>query len=240
MNSLWLAILVLAGPSSNCETWDGEPDHVVLDNSRIRDLPKNAQGRDFRLVVGLPYSYGSQPTKRYPVLYILDGYWDFNLVSGMYGNLLYDKDIPEFILVGLSYPGAKPNFDSLRTYDYSPVLDPMRDPKGLTTGHGPEFLSALRNEIIPFVQKQYRVDTSFRALGGSSLGGIFALYAAYEAPNLFQGIIAASPAIKPLERWFLPYEAVFHKTGKSLPVRMFLSTAGEEWPDFSQAGPMHK
>jgi len=169
------------------------------------------------------------------VLYILDGYWDFNLVSGMYGNLLYDKDIPEFILVGLSYPGAKPNFDSLRTYDYSPVLDPMRDPKGLTTGHGPEFLSALRNEIIPFVQKQYRVDTSFRALGGSSLGGIFALYAAYEAPNLFQGIIAASPAIKPLERWFLPYEAVFHKTGKSLPVRMFLSTAGEEWPDFSQA-----
>jgi len=52
---------------------------------------------------------------------------------------------------------------------------------------------------------------------------------------LFQGVIAASPAVKPFEGWFLPYEAAFHKAGKPLPVRMFLSTAGEEWPDFSLA-----
>lgn len=234
MNSNSRLMFVLVGLACSC--WAADPVFPVhsLGNSQIRDLPKSANGREYRLLVGLPYSYGTQPTKRYPVLYILDGFWDFTLVNGMYGNLLYDKAVPEFIIVGHSYPGENPKFDSLRNYDYQPVADPSRDPKALTTGHGADFLDVLRKQIIPFVQKEYRVDTTFRVLGGSSLGGIFALYAAYEAPGLFQGVIAASPAIKPFEPWFLPYEAAYARKSKSLPVRMFLSTAGEEWPDFSQ------
>ena len=220
--------LIVLGLST--ATLSAAADKHVLGNSEIRDLPR-ANGRDFRILVGLPYSYASNPAKRYPVLYICDGYWDFTLVNGLYGNVLYDKAVPEFIIVGLSYQGTDPKYDSLRHYDYTPVPEP-NDPKGLAGGHAKEFLASLRDKIIPFVQKEYRVDTTWRALGGSSLGGLFALYTAFEAPTLFQGIIAPSPAVTYANGWLFKREAEFAKSGQKLPSRLFLSAAGAEWPDF--------
>lgn len=204
-----------------------------LGNSEIRDLPR-VNGRDIRVMVGLPYTYASAPSKRYPVLYICDGYWDFTLVNGLYGNLLYDKAIPEFIIVGLSYPGKDPRYDSLRRHDYTPVPEP-NDPKALASGHAKEFLDILRKSIIPFVQKEYRADTSWRALGGNSLGGLFALYAAFESPDLFQGILAPSPAVVYGNGWLLQREVEFAASGQKLPTRLYLSTTDAEWPDYSAA-----
>lgn len=209
------------------------PKHT-LGNSQIRDLVRDANGREFRILVGLPYSYESSPTKRYPVLYLCDGYWDFTLVNGLYGNVLYDKAVPEFIIVGLSYTGDNPKYDSLRRYDYTPVPDPGTDPKAKNSGHAKEFLAALRNQIIPFVQKEYRADTTWRGIGGSSLGGLFALYTAFEAPGLFQGTIAPSPAVGWANGWAFKREAEFVRSGKPLATRLFLSTASEEWPDFTK------
>ncbi|MEK7393598.1 MAG: alpha/beta hydrolase-fold protein [Fibrobacterota bacterium] len=207
----------------------------TLGNTRVRDLPRDANGREFRVLVALPYSYESNPSKRYPVLYLCDGYWDFTLVNGLYGNILYDKTVPEFIIVGLSYTGDNPKYDSLRRYDYTPVADPSTDPKARNSGHGKEFLAALQHQIIPFVQKEYRVDTTWRGIAGSSLGGLFALYTAFEAPGLFQGTIAPSPAIVWANGWINKREAEFARSGKALPTRLFLSTASEEWPDFTKA-----
>lgn len=210
------------------------PPKHTLGNSEIRDLPRDAKGREFRVLVGLPYSYGSSPTKRYPVLYLCDGYWDFTLVNGLYGNVLYDKAVPEFIIVGLSYTGDNPKYDSLRVHDYTPVPDPS-DTKARATGHAKEFLATLRNRIIPFVEKEYRVDTTWRGIAGSSLGGLFALYTAFEAPGLFQGTIAPSPAVGWANGWLFQREAEFARAGKPLSTRLFLSTASEEWPDFTKA-----
>src|SRR3954468_3415540 len=54
---------------------------VVPESSvHVRVLPRAANGRDYQLFVALPTSYGSQPAKRYPVIYICDGYWDFTLL----------------------------------------------------------------------------------------------------------------------------------------------------------------
>jgi hypothetical protein len=41
-------------------------------------------------------------------------YWNFTLLCGSYGNLIYDKAIPEYILVGLGYEGESPDYDSKR------------------------------------------------------------------------------------------------------------------------------
>ena len=184
------------------------------------------------LYVGLPYSYGTEPARRYPVLYLCDGYWDFTLVNGFYGNLIYDKAIPEAIIVGIGYQGEKPDYDTLRRIDYTPVPDPKKDAKGVTSGHAAEFLGVLEKEIVPFVEREYRADPSYRVLGGKSLGGLFALYAMYAKPGLFQAYIAPSPAVVWAGDWLFATEKAFAASGRPLTARLFMSGASEEDASF--------
>jgi len=201
----------------------------VIANSQIRALPRSANGRAYQLFVGLPASYGKEPNKRYPVIYICDGYWDFNLLMGFYGNLIYDKATPEYITVGFGYAGENPDYDALRRYDYTPVPE---DDGPTKSGHAKEFLSVIEHEFIPFIEKEYRIDSSYRVLGGSSLGGLFTLYALFERPGLFQGYIAPSPAVGWAHEWFFKREAEYAATHKELPGRLFMSGASKEWPEF--------
>jgi uncharacterized protein len=210
------------------------PPHHVVGNSEVRVLPVSANGRSYQLYVGLPPSYTKQPRRRYPVLYVCDGYWDFTLINSFLGGLYYDNDAPEIILVGIGYAGPNPDFGVLRAYDDTPAPSPS-DAGRKTTGHAAEFLSVLENEFIPFVEREYRVDSKFRALGGSSLGGLFTLYAMLERPGLFQGYIAPSPAVDWAKGWLFGREEEFAAGHKDLPVRLFMSGAGEENASFLAA-----
>jgi predicted alpha/beta superfamily hydrolase len=209
------------------------PRHEVP-NSQVRVLPRSANGRDYQLYVALPPSYDKEPARRYPVLYICDGYWDFGLIAGFYGGLVYDKDAPEIIIVGFGYQGANPDFGVLRAYDYTPVPRPD-DPKAKLGGHAGEFLRAVETQFIPFIEREYRADPSFRVLGGSSLGGLFTLYAMLERPGLFQGYIAPSPAVDWAKDWLFGREAEFAAKHHELKARVFVSGAGEESAPFLAA-----
>ena len=194
-------------------------------------LPASANGRAYELYVALPASYADHPEARYPVLYLCDGYWDFALVHAFYGNLLFDKVVPEAILVGFGYPGDKPDYENLRRWDYTPARDPSPKPGQGETGHAAEFLQVIEHQIIPFVEHEYRVDASYRVLGGSSLGGLFALYAAFARPGLFQAYVAPSPAVSFAGDWLFQYEDTFARSGRELHARLFMTGAEKEWPD---------
>jgi predicted alpha/beta superfamily hydrolase len=236
---LSLAAALLRGGSAAAQTAPAKPPsrpgpHPIMASAQARVLPTSSNGRTYQIYVGLPPSYAREPNRHYPVLYLCDGYWDFTLVSSFLGGLLFDNDAPEMILVGLGYPGLNPDFGALRTYDYTPVPAP-NDPQGKLGGHASEFLHVLETEIIPLVEREYRVDRSFRALGGSSLGGLFTLYAMFDRPGLFQGYIAPSPAVEWAKDWLLEREAAYAAANKDLPVRLFVSGASEEWPGFLAA-----
>ena len=59
------------------------PAHTVP-NTQLRALPKNADGRTYQLHINLPESCGTDPKRRYPVLYVTDGYWDFATIVASY------------------------------------------------------------------------------------------------------------------------------------------------------------
>ena len=187
----------------------------VLRNTQLRPLPHSANGSDYLLYVALPSDYATAKTKRYPVVYITDAYWDFALYHGFYGNLIYDKAAPEFIIVGFGYQGTHTNaeYDVLRRPDYAPPPE----------GKADQFLNVVEHEIIPFIEKEYRVDPSYRILSGNSLGGCFSLYAMLARPGLFQAHVAASPAVrKPL----FDLEEKFAASKQKLNARLFM-TGGE-------------
>jgi predicted alpha/beta superfamily hydrolase len=54
----------------------------------------------------------------------------------------------------------------------------------------------------------------------------------YTRPELFQGYIAASPAVIVHNDWLFDYEAAFAKSGRPIKARLFMTGAENERPDF--------
>ncbi|HMF41361.1 MAG TPA: alpha/beta hydrolase-fold protein [Polyangia bacterium] len=208
------------------------PERDTIDHSEVHLLPRASNGRDYRVTVAVPDSYATQPDRRYPIVYVVDGYWDFKLMKSIIGGLVYDKFIPEVILVGIGYPGEAPDYGRLRRWDLTPVSDgPAEEATRGPSGHAGEFLEVLERQIIPFVEGRYRVDSSYRVLGGSSYGGLFALYVLFTKPELFAAYIAPSPATPYAGDWLFGHEEAFAKSGKPLAARLYMTGAAAEDPD---------
>jgi uncharacterized protein len=204
------------------------PAHTIQ-GTELRVLPPTAQGRAYQLHIALPASYAKEPNKRYPVLFVTDGYWDFATIQSSYGGLVYDRVVPELLIVGLGYAGTNLDYDTLRRWELSPF--PFGD-AGEASGHAADFLQTLEQVIIPFVDREYRTDPSYRVLAGSSFGGLFTLYTMYTRPGLFQAYVAASPAVALQNDWLFGYEETFAKSGKPLKARLYMTGAENEWPSF--------
>jgi predicted alpha/beta superfamily hydrolase len=227
--SLALALFALVLPAHPVAAQASQrafPQHTI-GNSQLRVLPPTAAGRHYQLHIGLPASYAKETTRRYPVVYVTDAYWDFQKIDAIRGGLVYDKVVPEFIIVGLGYAGENPDYDTLRRWELSPA--PFG---GGASGHAADFLSTIETEVIPFVEREYRADPSYRVLAGASLGGLFTLYSMYTNPALFQAYIAATPAVVVGNDWLFGYENEFAKSGRPLKARLFVSGGGNEAPGF--------
>ena len=202
---------------------DGFPP-VTLPGTELRHLKSAATGRDYDIQVSLPDDYAAHPDTRYPVLYVLDGQWDFKLMLSIQGGLLYDKFDPPIIIVGITYPGANPDYNALRAMDLTPVAS--RSLPG--SGAAPQFLSFLRHQVIPFVEAPYRADPARRILLGASFGGLFTLYAMFSDPSLFAGYVAGSPAVSYGGRAAFTAESAYAALHRELPVRLYIAVGDIE------------
>jgi predicted alpha/beta superfamily hydrolase len=222
-----LVFMLPASPVAAQVSQPAFPPHTI-GNSQLRVLAPTSAGRHYQLHIGLPASYAKETTRRYPVVYVTDAYWDFQKIDAIRGCLVYDKVVPEFIVVGLGYAGENLDFDSLRRWELSPA--PFGGGAGESSGHASDFLRTIETEIIPFVEREYRTDPSYRVLAGASLGGLFTLFSMYTRPELFQAYIAATPAVLVGNGWLFGYEDEFAKAKRPLKVRLFVSGGGNESP----------
>jgi hypothetical protein len=225
-----LAVALSAGPALASAPATSYPPHTIP-GSELRVLPANAAGRHYRLSVGLPASYAKETARRYPVVYVTDGYWDFEKLDAIRGCLVFDKVVPEFIIVGLGYAGENLDYGTLRSWELSPVSLGGSP----STGHAAEFLATIETEIIPFVEREYRADPAHRVLAGASLGGLFTLYAMYSKPDLFSAWVAVTPAVAVNDGWLMGYEQKFAQAGGQLKGRLFASMGENESPGFLSA-----
>ncbi len=197
---------------------------VTIAGSEVRTIKSASTGRDYDLYIHIPSNYAQDKNRKYPVLYILDGQWDFKLMDAVLGGLVYDKFAPEMIMVGITYSGVNPDYNSLRAMDYTPTA--VHNVPG--SGDGPKFLKFLTTELAPFIERTYRADPARRLLQGSSYGGLFTLYALFSGPGFFYGYIAASPALNHDSRYSFKQESEYARTHKELPARLYLAVGGAE------------
>jgi uncharacterized protein len=193
------------------------PIHVTLANTEVRQLESFATGRSYDIYIRLPDEYAKDQEEHYPTLYVLDGQWDFKLLDSIYGGLSYDGFIPEIIIVGITY-SDNADYGALRAMDYTPVHDALF--RG--SGDAPKFLAFLQEQLIPFMETNYRTDSSHRILMGSSFGGTFTLYDMFTDPTLFSGYVASSPIVTYGGRFAFEQEAEYAASHTDLPVRLFV------------------
>ena len=201
---------------------DGYPSATVR-GSEVRTIKSASTGRSYDLYIRKPADFDRNTDRKYPVLYLLDGQWDFKLLDSVVGGLVHDKQMPDIVVVGITYSGEDADYDALRARDYTPTPGELEG-----SGDGPKFLGFLKTELIPFVEENYRGDPSRRVLGGHSFGGLFTLYAMFADPPLFWGYLAGSPAIPWDSDFLVKQEAEFATKHKHLPVRLFVGVGGAE------------
>jgi uncharacterized protein len=220
-----LALLVLSSVLAQQVSAAESPEYraVTVPRSELRSIKSSSTGRNYDLYIHKPADFDRSKEKKYPVLYLLDGQWDFKLLDSVVGGLVYDKWMPDIVVIGITYSGDHADYEALRAMDFTPSPG---DLKG--SGDGPKFLAFLRSELIPFAEVNYRADPGRRILGGHSFGGLFTLYAMFADPSLFWGYLAGSPAIQWDNDFVVKQEAAFAAKHKSLPVRLFLGVGGAE------------
>ena len=217
-----LAIALTVGGKPAGAQPSGRYPAVTIPNTEVRSLRSTTTGRDYELYLYVPANM--TPGTKYPVLYLLDGQWDFKLLASIQGGLLYDKWVPDVIVVGITYAGARANYDSLRAIDYTPLPGPNNP----GSGGGGRFLAALKTEIIPFVESSYPADPTKRALMGASLGGLFTLYAMFAEPSLFAGYAAGSPAVTYANRGAFADEAAYARAHSDLAAKLYVEVGDQE------------
>jgi predicted alpha/beta superfamily hydrolase len=197
---------------------------VDIPGSEIRRITSEiVRGQEYELHILLPAGYKNSDGK-FPVLYLMDSQWDFPLVKSLYGEHYYDGFIPELIVVGVSWGGSHPNYDSLRARDYTPTKE-ARLPQ---SGGADKFLSFMKEELFPFIENNYKADSGNRTLMGCSLGGLLTLYTLFTQPGLFTGYAAASPAIGWDRGVLYQYEKEFYQKGAPKPVRVYMTIGDVE------------
>jgi predicted alpha/beta superfamily hydrolase len=215
---LALMSLVPAGLREAMATSPPVPE-VRLHGTQLRELHSRIVGQDYRLMISLPAGY-TEGDESYPVLLVLDAQWDFPLLYAIYGQQYYDGMLPGLILVGITWGGQDPDPDVLRLRDFTPS-----DPSGTGASGGAEkFLAFIERELIPYLGRNYRTN-NHRTLVGSSLGGLFTLYALFERPDLFANFIPTSPATIWDDNALYAHAAEFAERSTRHPSRLFIAVA---------------
>lgn len=144
------------------------------------------------LFIYTPYYYDEYSLKHYEVMFVFDAHRTefFNLAHSL-SYFLNKEDInDEFIVVGI--PANLDLDDYGRNDDLLPK--PVYDKQGFYYGKANRkaFSNFVSNEVIPYLDKNYRTLNKRLAIG-HSLSASFVLSTLIEKPELFDGYIAVSP-----------------------------------------------
>jgi hypothetical protein len=144
-------------------------------------------GEERSVFIHRPPGY-SESNDTYPVLYLLDAHArnsssgpDFQTVAKQVDTMSHEG-IPPMIVVGVVNTHRSRDMLPIKTRVYS------------ESGGADKFLAFLTEELVPYVDKNYRTSGE-RILYGRSDSGLFTLYALLEKPDAFSGYISSSPMV---------------------------------------------
>lgn len=176
------------------------------------------EDRPYHVYLPEKYQADGEPVT---VMYLLDGGSHFHHTSGIVSFMAKQQLIPNMMVV------AVPNTTD-RTRDLTPpgVKDERTQQSFPTGGKADSLLAFFQRELIPHIDKTYNT-SSFRLLVGHSFGGLFAVHALVNQPELFNAYIAISPSLWWDDQYLVDQTKAFYDEGKQFE-GFFYMTMGNE------------
>ncbi len=153
-------------------------------------------GKTRRMYIYTPYGY-EKSTESYPVLYLLhggggdeDAWTTMGRARQILDNLIEKKQAVPMICV---MPNGNPGQEAARTALLEETSYDRRDPEFANL-----YINSIVKDIIPYVEKNYRViaKPEARAVSGLSMGGGHTLNVTNEYPGTFAYILPLSMGIR--------------------------------------------
>ena len=148
---------------------------------------KSHYGKEYELTFS---SIPATASPDLPVLFVLDG--DFNYMSLLseYKSLLDSSKISDILLVGIGYGTAIRDMVMDRRYDFT-----AKSYKSFRSGNAKNFYVFLVDSLIKNVFDTYALESSTIGITGHSFGGTFLTYALQKRSNPIDAFIISSPDI---------------------------------------------
>ena len=154
----------------------------VFSQRTVEMFSSQKLGVDREIMILLPKSYEKDSKRTYPLLFVLDADYLFDAFQGAvsYGN--YWDDLPEVIIVGVSQNFGNQRFDD-SLYD---------EESGLPKGTGAAFFDFIGTELMPYLNKKYRI-APFKIIAGHDTTAGFLNFFLFKDIPLFDAYISMSP-----------------------------------------------
>ena len=189
---------------------------ITGDYRHLPQVHSQFLAHDRDVVVWFPPGYDTQPTKRYPVLYMHDGRQVFDPTTSTWGkdwqvdeiaqHMILNGELELLMVVAVDCTEA-------RREEYAPAHK------------GDDYLRFLLEELKPMVDATWRTDPHRTAIAGASMGGLISFYAAWKRPDVYFGAACLSSAF--LERYDRECFALVAAAEGNWPdLKLFLSCGG--------------
>ncbi|MBQ4848349.1 alpha/beta hydrolase [Pseudoalteromonas sp. MMG005] len=190
-----------------------------IPRSNVIEIQDPDSGRVYPLFIKLPRSYNKREDKSYPVIYLTDAWYSFQIVSGATRFPMNTGKMKEAIIVGISYSKGSKG-PSSRIRDYTHTEDSSWK---FQTGKAKEHISFIEKSVFPFIEKNYRVNES-RTFVGNSLGGLLGAYILFTKADMFNNYVLGSPSV-----WFKDNDILKIKTDPNLNKhKVFIAVGANE------------
>jgi predicted alpha/beta superfamily hydrolase len=186
---LVLAAALVAEPAPAARASTAGPGVRVL----AQPFAMPGLGRERTLRLYLPPSYETNPTRRYPVLYMQDAQNLFDDATAFAGEWGVDEALDELarvrgfeaIVVGIDNGGAD------RTREFSPWTNAKYG-----AAQGEQYMAFVVDTVKPWIDAHYRTQPgrASTAAIGSSMGGLITHYALLRYPQVFGKAAIFSPS----------------------------------------------
>src|SRR5438094_763831 len=98
----------IAQPAGAAPAVEDPLEHLPALAGGYFPFASQATGRTYHVYVRLPQNYAADPSKRYPIVYLLDGDSLFPILAASHLYLTIDDKLPEAIVVGIAYGSFDP------------------------------------------------------------------------------------------------------------------------------------
>jgi predicted alpha/beta superfamily hydrolase len=185
-------------------------------------LKSEVLGEERTILVRTPPGYEANK-QRYPVLYMTDGDAHIGHTGSTVEFLARNGRTSELIVVGITNTDRTRDLTPTRVNTADASLGGQQFP---TSGGADKFLKFIETELIPNIEKGYRVQP-YRILAGHSFGGLFTIYAMLSRPELFNSYVAVSPSLQWDDELLVKRATEFFKSRKEFNATLFVSLGNE-------------